>query len=68
MKTRRNLILGAILAAAIAAPTVADTMSSRSFAWDKAEITAAADQIEAWVVSATPIKAVCDRLAHKLKH
>ena len=67
MQTRRNLILGAVLAALVAAPTVADTMSSRTFAWDKAEITAAAAQIEAWVVSATPFRAACDRLAHRLK-
>lgn len=67
MQTRRNLILGAVLAALIAAPTVADTMSSRTFAWDKAEITAAAAQIEAWVFSVTPLKAVCDRLARRLK-
>ncbi|HEX4861894.1 MAG TPA: hypothetical protein VFV07_11695 [Rhizomicrobium sp.] len=67
MQTRRNLILGAVLAALIAAPTVADTMSSRNFAWDKAEVTAAAAQIEAWVFSVTPLKAACDRLAHRMK-
>lgn len=63
----RNLILGAVLAAILAAPTVADTMSNRSFAWDRAEVAAAATQIEAWVVSTTPVKLFCDRIAHRLK-
>ena len=67
MQTRRNLILGAVLAAILAAPTVADTMSNRTFAWDKAEVTAAAAQVEAWVFSAAPVKLLCDRVAHKLK-
>lgn len=63
----RNLILGAVLAAILAAPTVADALSNRSFAWDRAEVAAAATQIEAWVVSATPVKLFCDRLANRLK-
>jgi hypothetical protein len=63
----RNLILGAVLGAILAAPTVADALSNRSFAWDKAEVAAAATQIEAWVFSSTPLRAVCDRLAHRLK-
>jgi hypothetical protein len=67
MHIRRNLILGAVLAALLAAPTVADTMSNRTFAWDRAEIRAAAAQVEAWVLSSTPLRAVCDRLAHRLK-
>jgi hypothetical protein len=63
----RNLILGAVLAALLAAPTVADTLSNRGYAWDRAEVAAATTQIEAWVVSTTPVKLFCDRVASRLK-
>jgi hypothetical protein len=65
MKTRRNLILGAMLAAILVVPTVADMVSGRAFTWNRAQVSSAAAEVEAW--TASTFNAVCERVRHLLK-
>jgi len=65
MKNRLNLILGAVLAAALIVPTVADTLSGRAFTWDRAQVSSAAAEVEAW--TASTFSAVCDHVRHLFK-
>jgi hypothetical protein len=65
MKTRRNLILGAVLAATLVVPTVADMLSGRAFTWDRAQVSSAAAQVEAW--TASTFGTVCEHVRHLLK-
>ena len=65
MKTRRNLILGAVLAAILVVPTVADMLSGRAFTWDRAQVSSAAAEVEAW--TASTFKGICSRVEHLFK-